>query len=516
MPLYNGDLEAKEGPPEQARAFKALLGEYQGVFIASPEYNSSITPLLKNTLDWVTRVRAKGETGLEVFKIARVRHLRRLARLLRGDAEPAASPPDPRGRHRRDRDPAADRACRARWTRSRPTAVSRTRRSRNSATSVVEALAVAAQEICRAMTLPRDRLIVALDVPSVEEAKALIETLGDSVGVYKIGLELLFSRRLRAGAGAGAPRRPPVFVDAKLLDIEATVERATAAIARMRRRVPHRACARQQDARRRGARAGRQRAQAARRHGAHQSRAADLIEQGIDHPLPSWCCIGPSSPRRPASTASSPRAMRRRRSARRRDPISSSSRRGSGRKGADTQDQARAVTPAKRDRSRRRLSRGGPADHPRSRPARRGRGHRRGDRRGASRLARRGAPRSGARASSASPSISTCFMRDLPPCATDTRRRRHFQPARDQLLQRLVGAAAFGQRAHARLQHRLAAERLDADDLVAAGFRREPHRQHDSGSDAAKLELERSPRSKTWLRAARRPAGSSRAAPRRG
>ncbi len=68
MPIYNGDLEAAEGPPERARAFKALLGEYQGVFIASPEYNSSVTPLLKNTLDWVTRVRAKGETGLEVFK----------------------------------------------------------------------------------------------------------------------------------------------------------------------------------------------------------------------------------------------------------------------------------------------------------------------------------------------------------------------------------------------------------------------------------------------------------------
>ena len=68
MPIYNGDIEAAEGPPEPARAFKALLGEYQGVFIASPEYNSSVTPLLKNTLDWVTRVRAKGETGLEVFK----------------------------------------------------------------------------------------------------------------------------------------------------------------------------------------------------------------------------------------------------------------------------------------------------------------------------------------------------------------------------------------------------------------------------------------------------------------
>ncbi len=68
MPLYNGDVEAEQGPPAAAREFKALLGEYQGVFIASPEYNSSVTPLLKNTIDWVSRVRAKGETGLEVYQ----------------------------------------------------------------------------------------------------------------------------------------------------------------------------------------------------------------------------------------------------------------------------------------------------------------------------------------------------------------------------------------------------------------------------------------------------------------
>jgi NAD(P)H-dependent FMN reductase len=68
MPIYDGDLEANEGPPVKAREFKALLGEYQGVFIASPEYNSSITPLLKNTLDWVSRVKEKGESGLEVFQ----------------------------------------------------------------------------------------------------------------------------------------------------------------------------------------------------------------------------------------------------------------------------------------------------------------------------------------------------------------------------------------------------------------------------------------------------------------
>jgi orotidine-5'-phosphate decarboxylase len=80
--------------------------------------------------------------------------------------------------------------------------------------------------------LPRDRLIVALDVPSVEEARALVDKLGDSVGVYKIGLELLFSGGFELAQELAQHDRP-VFVDAKLLDIEATVERATAAIARM-------------------------------------------------------------------------------------------------------------------------------------------------------------------------------------------------------------------------------------------------------------------------------------------
>ena len=57
MPIYHGDLETNEGVPERARAFKALLGEFDGVFIATPEYNASIPALLKNTLDWVSRVK---------------------------------------------------------------------------------------------------------------------------------------------------------------------------------------------------------------------------------------------------------------------------------------------------------------------------------------------------------------------------------------------------------------------------------------------------------------------------
>jgi orotidine-5'-phosphate decarboxylase len=82
------------------------------------------------------------------------------------------------------------------------------------------------------MTKASRRLIVALDVPSVEEARALVAKLGDSVGAYKIGLELLFSSGF-ALAEELAGHGHSVFVDAKLLDIEATVERATGAIARM-------------------------------------------------------------------------------------------------------------------------------------------------------------------------------------------------------------------------------------------------------------------------------------------
>lgn len=68
MPIYDGDLEAAEGPPENARKFKALMKVHTGIFIASPEYNASVTPLLKNTLDWVSHVRDEGEAPLEVFK----------------------------------------------------------------------------------------------------------------------------------------------------------------------------------------------------------------------------------------------------------------------------------------------------------------------------------------------------------------------------------------------------------------------------------------------------------------
>jgi len=54
LPLFNEDLEA-EGVPENAAKLKDLFVSHDGLLISAPEYNSSITPLLKNTIDWVSR-----------------------------------------------------------------------------------------------------------------------------------------------------------------------------------------------------------------------------------------------------------------------------------------------------------------------------------------------------------------------------------------------------------------------------------------------------------------------------
>lgn len=68
MPIYDGDLEAKSGAPEAAVMLKRMMARQHGVFIASPEYNASVTPLLKNTLDWVSRVRENGDPPLAAYK----------------------------------------------------------------------------------------------------------------------------------------------------------------------------------------------------------------------------------------------------------------------------------------------------------------------------------------------------------------------------------------------------------------------------------------------------------------
>ena len=67
MPLFDEDLEAEQGIPENVKTFKALMKAHQGLLIACPENNSSITPLLKNAIDWATRPEP-GEPGLICFR----------------------------------------------------------------------------------------------------------------------------------------------------------------------------------------------------------------------------------------------------------------------------------------------------------------------------------------------------------------------------------------------------------------------------------------------------------------
>ena len=66
IPLFNEDLEA-EGTPVDAQRFKDLMISHNGFLISSPEYNSSISPLLKNAIDWASRP-AEGEPGLVAFQ----------------------------------------------------------------------------------------------------------------------------------------------------------------------------------------------------------------------------------------------------------------------------------------------------------------------------------------------------------------------------------------------------------------------------------------------------------------
>ncbi len=68
LPLFDADLVASSGMPQSAVRLKQMLMAHQGVFITSPEYSASVTPLLKNTIDWVSRVREGAEPTYAAFK----------------------------------------------------------------------------------------------------------------------------------------------------------------------------------------------------------------------------------------------------------------------------------------------------------------------------------------------------------------------------------------------------------------------------------------------------------------
>ncbi len=68
LPLFDQDLESAEGMPAAGRELKALFAAHDGLIIASPEYNSMITPALKNAIDWVSRVTGPDEPMLSALK----------------------------------------------------------------------------------------------------------------------------------------------------------------------------------------------------------------------------------------------------------------------------------------------------------------------------------------------------------------------------------------------------------------------------------------------------------------
>lgn len=68
LPIYDGDLEAKSGVPRHAVNLKRMIGAHHGVLIVTPEYNSSVPALVKNTIDWISRVQDPHEARGQVFR----------------------------------------------------------------------------------------------------------------------------------------------------------------------------------------------------------------------------------------------------------------------------------------------------------------------------------------------------------------------------------------------------------------------------------------------------------------
>jgi len=63
LPLYNADLEDESGMPDAAQRLVKLIAEHDALLVASPEYNSQLTPLMKNTIDWCSRADENPFTG---------------------------------------------------------------------------------------------------------------------------------------------------------------------------------------------------------------------------------------------------------------------------------------------------------------------------------------------------------------------------------------------------------------------------------------------------------------------
>jgi chromate reductase, NAD(P)H dehydrogenase (quinone) len=67
LPIFDADL-LSEGMPLPAAELRKMVTAHHGIFIASPEYSASVSPLIKNAIDWLSRPRDKGEASYTVFK----------------------------------------------------------------------------------------------------------------------------------------------------------------------------------------------------------------------------------------------------------------------------------------------------------------------------------------------------------------------------------------------------------------------------------------------------------------
>ena len=66
LPIYDGDLEVREGIPSNGKKLKELFNTHHALLLALPEYNSSISGVFKNTIDWISR-QEKNEVPLQCF-----------------------------------------------------------------------------------------------------------------------------------------------------------------------------------------------------------------------------------------------------------------------------------------------------------------------------------------------------------------------------------------------------------------------------------------------------------------
>jgi chromate reductase len=67
LPIYDGDLQAKSGVPKNAINLKRMMAAHHGILLVTPEYNSSVPALVKNIIDWVSRVQEPNESRGQVF-----------------------------------------------------------------------------------------------------------------------------------------------------------------------------------------------------------------------------------------------------------------------------------------------------------------------------------------------------------------------------------------------------------------------------------------------------------------